>query len=79
MLEKYRAAEACAFCVSDVDVVAMVVFHGIANVVYVCGVWCPDLANFRDNMSFHFASKWCKGGAVVVMLLVEIGVGRDGF
>ncbi len=69
MLEKYGAAEACAFCVRDVDVVATVVFHGVANVVSACGVWYPGLANFRDNISFDFA----------VMLSVEIGVGQDGF
>ncbi len=79
MLEKYEAADACAFCVRDVDIVAMVVFHGIANLISACGVWCPGLANFRDDMSFDFASKWCKGAAVVVMLLIEIGVGQDGF
>ncbi len=75
MLEKDRAADACAFCVGDVDIVVMVVFHGIANIVSTCGVWCPGLSNFRDNVSFNFAPKWCKGVAVVVMLPVEIGVG----
>ncbi len=79
MREKYGAADVCAFCVRDVDVVAMVVFHGLANIVSACGVWCPGLANFRNNMSFNFVSKWCKGVAVVVMLPVDIGVGQDGF
>jgi hypothetical protein len=79
VLEKYRAADACAFCVRDVDIVAYVVLHGIANVVSACGVWCPGLTNFRDDMSFNFASKGCKGVAVVVMLLVEIGVDQDSF
>ncbi len=79
MLEKYGAADACAFCVRDVDIVAMVVFHGIANVVSACSVRCPGLANLREDMSFDFASKWCKGVAVVVMLPVEIGVGQDSF
>jgi hypothetical protein len=79
VLEKYGAADVCAFCVRDVDDVATLVFHGVANVVSACGVWCPCLANFRDSMSFDFASKWCKGVAVIVMLSVEIGVGRDSF
>ncbi len=79
MLEKYGAADACAFCVRDVDVVATVVFHGIANIVAACGVWCPGIANFRDNMSFDFASEWCEGVTIVVVLPVEIGVGRDSF
>jgi hypothetical protein len=67
------------FCVRDVDPVATVVFHGVANVVFACSVWFPGLLNLRDNMSFNFASEWCKGVAVVVMLPVEIGVGQDGF
>jgi hypothetical protein len=79
VLKKYGAADACAFCDRDVEVVATVVFHGIANIVSTCGVWCPGLANFRDNMSFDFASEWCKGFAVVVMLPKEIGVGQDDF
>ncbi len=79
MLEKDQAADMCAFCVKGVDVVATVVFHGIANIVSTCGVWCPGLANFRDNVSFNFAPEWCKGVAVVVMLHVEIGVGQDCF
>ncbi len=79
MIEKYGAADACAFCVRDVDIVKTIVFHGVANIVSACGVWCAGLANFRDDMSFDFASKLCKGITVVVMLPVEIGVGRDGF
>ncbi len=79
MLDKDGAADACAFCVRDVDIVAMVVFHGIANIVSACSVWCPGLMNFRDNMSFNFAPEWCKEVAVVVMMPAEIGVGRDGF
>ncbi len=79
MLEKDRAADACAFCVKDVDVVATLVFHGIANIISACGVWYPGLVNFRDNVSFNFAPEWCEGVAVVVMLPVEIGVGQDGF
>jgi hypothetical protein len=79
VLEKDSAADACAFCIRDVDIVAMVVFHGIANIVSACGMSCPGLANFRDNVSLNFAPEWCKGVAVVVMLSIEIGVGRDGF
>ncbi len=79
MLDEYGAADECAFYVGDVDIVATVVFHGIANIVSACSVLCPGLVNFRDNVSFNFAPKWCKGVAVVVMLPVEIGVGPDGF
>ncbi len=79
MLGEYRAADVCAFCVMDVDVVATVVFSGVASTVSACGVWCPGLANFRDNMSFDFASKWCKGVAGVVMLPVDISVTETGF
>jgi hypothetical protein len=43
VLEKDGAADACAFCVRDVDIVARVVFHGIAYIVFACGVWCPGL------------------------------------
>ncbi len=39
---------------------AMVVFHGVANIVSACNVWCPGFINFRDNMSFDFASEGCK-------------------
>jgi hypothetical protein len=38
VLEKYGAAEKGTFCVRNVDVVAMVVFHGVANIVSACGV-----------------------------------------
>ncbi len=79
MLEKDGAADVCAICVRGVDIVATVVFHGIANIVSTCGVWCPGLANFRDNVSFNFAPERCKRVTVVVMLPKEIGVGRDGF
>ncbi len=78
MLEKYGAANLRAFCVRDV-VAATVVFNGITDIVSNCGVWFPGLANFRNNMNFNFASKWCEGVAVVVMLPIEIGVGRDSF
>ncbi len=79
MLEKDQAADACTFGVADVDVVATIVLHSIADVVAACGVWCPGLANFRDNMSIHLASEWCKWVAVTIMLSVEISISRDGF
>ncbi len=64
-----------AFGVDDVDIVAMVVLQGIADVVTARSVRCPSLPNFRENMSFDFASKWCKWVAVVVVLSVEVCVG----
>ncbi len=79
MLEKYRTADSHAFGVADVDVVATIVLHGVADVVATGGVWCPGLSNFRDHMSFNLASEWCKRMAIVIMLFIEIRVSQHSF
>ncbi len=79
MLEKDQNTDTCTFSVADLDVVAMIVLHSIADVVAACSVWCPGLANFKDNMSFNLASEWCKWVAVIIVLSIEISISRDGF
>ncbi len=79
MLEKYRAANSCAFGVVDVDVVTTIVLPGIPDIVAAGGMWGPGLSNLRDNVGFHLASERCKRMAIVVVLSVEISVGRNGF
>jgi hypothetical protein len=79
VLEKDQAADACTFGVADVDVVATIVLHNIADLVAACGVWCPGLLNFRENMSFNLASEWCKWVAVIIVLSIEISISQDGF
>ncbi len=57
MLEKYRAANSCAFGVADVDIMATIVLHGIPDIVAAGGVWGPGLLNLRDNVGFNLASE----------------------
>jgi hypothetical protein len=57
----------------------MIVLPGIPDVVAAGGMGGPGLSKLRDNVGFNLAPERCKRMAIVVVLSVEISVGRKGF
>ena len=79
MFEEHGAAGTRALGVGDVDGVAAVVLVGVADVVPGCCVRRPCFPYFGDNVCFNFASQWCVGLAVVVVLAPQVCVGGNCF
>jgi hypothetical protein len=61
-----------ALGVTDVDFMAAIVLPSVAHVVSACCVGCPCLVNSWGDLCLNFASQWCKGVSIVVVLAPEV-------
>ncbi len=57
----------------------MIVLQGISDTLAAGSMWGPGFLSFRVNMGFNFASERCKRMTIIVVLSIDISVGRDGF